>query len=299
MSSHAVVATGVEKSFDGETVLEGVDLTVEAGETLVVMGPNGVGKSVFLSCLAGSERPSSGSVEVLGRPANGRHGDVSLLLQDALCLERLTGRENIAFYRRLRPGFTDEWREYASRLDIAADLEKRVEDYSGGMRRKLELTIALSVDAPIYVLDEPTAALDLAVIQEVHALLREKRRAGKTVVIASHLPMDADVADRLAFLTADGIVATGTPEALLESVPPVLTTADTNARTLATVVDGGRLYESDGSVRGLLTRGTSEDEADAIAEEHGLERTPATYTDLFNYQTNRSPPTNETADRGQ
>jgi len=141
------------------------------------MGANGVGKSVLLSCLAGGERPSAGSVDVFGEPATTRADTTSFLLQDALALEKLTGRETIHFYRRLHPAFTDDWRTHVERLGLADDLDKSVADYSGGMVRKLEFTIAASIDVPLYLFDEPTAALDLATIPAVHELFREKQAA--------------------------------------------------------------------------------------------------------------------------
>ncbi|MFP8954681.1 ABC transporter ATP-binding protein [Natrialbaceae archaeon A-arb3/5] len=289
-----ITATDICKSFDDEdAVLDGVDLTVRDGETLVLMGPNGAGKSVLLSCLAGGDRPDSGRVDILGSPATDRDDTTSFLLQDALAHEKLTGRENIAFYERLHPNFT-EWSEYVDRLDLDGDaLAKTVEDYSGGMVRKLELAIAASIDAPIYLFDEPTAALDLTAIGTVHELFREKRDAGKTLVVASHRPMDADVADRIAFLADGRIVETGTPEDLLASVPPVLETGVTNATALAEAV-AGEPYAVAGSVRGFLPRARERSGSDfvaVIARETGID--PAdlstvepTYTDLFNYYTN-------------
>lgn len=292
MNEIIVAASNVHKSFGEEEILDGVDLNVETSETFVLMGPNGVGKSVLLSCLAGSNQPSSGTVEVFGEPAIGSRGETSFLLQDALCLDRLTGRENIRFYSQLHPDFTDEWHEYVSRLGITDDLEKRVEHYSGGMRRKLELTIALSIDAPIYILDEPTAALDLSVIQEIHSIFREKQRAGKTLIIASHLPMDAEIADRISFLTADGIVGEGTPEILFSAMPPVLATVDTNTNNLAAVTVNGKVFETEGGCRGFLSTDTTESEATTITQERGLEVVEPTYTDLFNYWTEHSSATN-------
>jgi len=107
------------------------------------MGANGVGKSVLLSCLAGSERPSAGSVDVFGEPATTRADTTSFLLQDALALEKPS-----IHYRRLHPAFTDDWRTRRARLLAADDLDKSVADYSGGMVRKLEFTIAASIDVP-------------------------------------------------------------------------------------------------------------------------------------------------------
>ncbi|QCC58374.1 ABC transporter ATP-binding protein [Natrinema thermotolerans] len=294
-------ADGVSKSFGDDGVLEAVDLIVEAGELLVLMGPNGVGKSVLLSCLAGSQRPSAGDVEVFGEPATARADTTSFLLQDALALEKLTGRENVNFYRRLHPQFTDAWRDHVARLGIADDLDRPVADYSGGMVRKLELAIAASIDVPLYLFDEPTAALDLATVPTVHELFREKRAAGKTLVVTSHRPMNADVADRLAFLAGGRIVATGAPEELLASVPPVLETRAANASALAAVADG-EPFAVAGNVRAVVPSeyGAAADPEGVLADlaaETGIDRADLsivepTYTALFNYYTNGVPTTN-------
>lgn len=302
MTDPAAIADGVRKSFGENGVLEAVDLTVEPGELLVLMGPNGVGKSVLLSCLAGSQRPSAGDIEVFGEPATARTDTTSFLLQDALALETLTGRENIDFYRRLHPQCTDEWRDHVETLGIADELDKSVADYSGGMVRKLELAIAASIDVPLYLFDEPTAALDLATIPTVHELFREKRAAGKTLVVTSHRPMNADVADRLAFLADGRIVATGAPEELLASVPPVLETRAANASALAAVADG-EPFAVAGNVRTIVPReyGDAADDPEGVladlAAETGIDRADLsivepTYTDLFNYYTNGIPTTN-------
>jgi dienelactone hydrolase len=144
----AVETRNLTKSFgDNPAVFEGVDLSFRRGETTLLMGPNGSGKTVLLSCLAGGLRPSAGSVSVLGdRPGDAR-SQLVFMLQDGLAVDELSGRENAAFYTALHPGATDRWRAVADRLDLDA-LDRRVADYSGGMRRKLELALTLSVDVP-------------------------------------------------------------------------------------------------------------------------------------------------------
>ncbi|WP_345782510.1 ABC transporter ATP-binding protein [Halostagnicola sp. A-GB9-2] len=289
MSQPSVLAEGVEKSFGDERVLEGVDLAVESGELLAVLGPNGVGKSVLFSCLAGSQHPSAGSIEVLGEDPTARSDTTSFLLQDALCVDRLTGRENLRFYEQLHPNFTDDWREYVELLEIDADLEKPVEDYSGGMVRKLELAIALSIDVPIYLLDEPTAALDLSMIQVVHGLIREKQADGKTIIVSSHRPMDADIADRIAFVADGRVVTTGTPDTLFDSVPQVVETTLSNSEQLASVVVGGEVFQGNGTIRGFLPADDQQPESEtnaALESNQALEVVDPTYTDLFNYYTN-------------
>lgn len=281
MSDPVLVAEDVSKSFGADAVFEGIDLTVDAGEIVVLMGPNGTGKSVLVSCLTGGLVPSEGSVEIVGDPPAARPGTTSFLLQDALCLDRLTGRENVAFYDRLNPSFTDEWRTLVEEFGIDDQLDDRVDHYSGGMRRKLELAIALSIEAPLYVLDEPTAALDLTMVNEVHHRLSALRDRGKAVLVTTHLPMDADVADRIVFFTDEGVAATGTPEAIRSSVPPVVETSLGNTDAIADDVIDGQVFRGDGVVRGLL-----DPETDPSAVVDGLADarvTDPTYADLFNY----------------
>lgn len=296
MSASVVVAENVRKRFGDDSILDGVDLAVEEGEILVLMGENGVGKSVLLSCLAGSEPLSEGTIEVCDTPEAGRNGTASFLLQEAMGIDRLSGRENLSFYSRLHPRFTDEWREYTERLAVADDLDKRVEHYSGGMLRKLELAIALSIDVPVYFLDEPTAGLDLSVIQTVHAIIREQRAADKTVVVTSHLPMDADLADRIAFLRAGKIVATDTPESLMASLPPVVRVSGTEAASMLTDhVVGEELFSDGGEVRGFLREDYKMSDIEAALGDTAQSasgpdslaavETKPTYTDLFNYYT--------------
>lgn len=281
MSERVLVAEDVGKSFGEDAVLSGINLTVEAGEIVVLMGPNGTGKSVLASCLAGGLVPSEGTVEILGETPGARPGMTSFLLQDALCLDRLTGRENIAFYDRLNPSFTDEWQTLIEKFGIDDQLDDRVEHYSGGMRRKLELAIALSVEAPLYILDEPTAALDLTMVSEVHHHLSSLRDRGKAVLLTTHLPMDADVADRIVFVTDDGVVATGTPEEIKSAVPLVVETSLGTADAISDKVIEGQLFRGDGVVRGLLDSKT--DPSTVVEEVPDARVTDPTYADLFNY----------------
>ncbi len=283
MNGPVLAAEGLGKSFGGDVVFDELDLTVEPGEVVVLLGPNGTGKSVLASCLAGGLSPSEGTVEVPGGVPATTPGATSFLLQDALCLDRLTGRENVSFYDRLNPSFTDRWRTLVEAFGIDDQLDDRVSQYSGGMRRKLELAISLSVEAPLYVLDEPTAALDLTMVREVHHQLSKLRDRGKAVLMTTHLPMDADVADRIAFMTDAGIVATGTPAEIKSSVPSVVETSLGNADAIADDVIDERLFRGDGVVRGLLA---STADPSAVADGvSGVRVTDPTHADVFNYYT--------------
>lgn len=285
----AVRARGIEKSFGSDGVLDGVDLDVRENEILVLLGPNGVGKTVLLECLAGSTTPTSGEVGLFGRPAAEDDGEcLSFLLQDTMAVETLTGEENVGFYRRMHPGFTDRWGAYLDRLELTDDLDKAVEDYSAGMVRKLELSLTMSVDAPLYLLDEPTAGVDLSMIQRFHDIILDRYESGATFVITSHRPLDAELADRIAFMRDGAITAVGQPGELMRSVPPVLRVTGSSAMAAAEeYVRAGQLFRTGAAARGFIGVGATVDDVreavDTEAEGVRVERDEPTYTDLFNY----------------
>ncbi|WP_277556178.1 ABC transporter ATP-binding protein [Halobaculum limi] len=283
----AVEARGLAKSFgDGPPVFSGVDLTFQRGETTLLMGPNGSGKTVLLSCLAGGLYPSAGSISVFGEQPPDARSQLVFMLQDGLAVDDLSGRENAAFYTALHPGATDRWREVADSLELDA-LDRRVADYSGGMRRKLELALTLSVDVPLYLLDEPTAALDPTTVERFHAMLDDLADAGRTVVATSHSPRDLRAADRLVFFDSDGIVADGEPSALREATPPVVVVEDGPGDELRPVLREDRLFDTDAGRRGFLE---ADADPEAVADRPGVRAVEAaTAPDVFNYYVHIQP----------
>lgn len=288
--SPAIESRGVAKRFGADGIVSGADLAVEEGEVLLLMGPNGVGKTVLLSCLAGSQEPTEGTVEVLGRPVEEDGGDsLTFLLQDSMAVETLSGRENVGFYSRLHHQFTDRWHEYVDRLGLTGDLDKRVEHYSEGMKRKLELALTMSVDVPVYLLDEPTAGVDLTNIQRFHDIILEEHEAGKTVVVSSHRPLDANIADRVAFMPDGKVSTVGDPDELMAAVPPVVRVTGSEAMRTAENYVQGRLFPVGGEARGFLADDVAFRElTGAVGGEH-VERIDPTYTDLFNYYVHVEP----------
>jgi ABC-2 type transport system ATP-binding protein len=285
----AIRASGIQKSFGSDGVLDGVDLDVRENEILVVLGPNGVGKTVLLECLAGSATPTSGEVELFGHSAAVDDGEsLSFLLQDTMAVETLTGEENVEFYSRMHPAFTGRWEAYLDRLELTDELGKAVNDYSAGMVRKLELALTMSVDAPLYLLDEPTAGVDLSMIQRFHDIILDCYEDGATFVITSHRPLDAELADRIAFMRDGKITAVGQPGKLMTSVPPVLRVTGSSAMAAAEgYVRAGQLFRTGAAARGFLAEGVSVDDVreavDTDTEGLRVERDEPTYTDLFNY----------------
>jgi ABC-type multidrug transport system ATPase subunit len=278
----AISVRGLRKGFDSDEVLADIDLEVPRGEITLLMGPNGVGKTILLSCIAGGLHPDEGDISVFGAPPEEADERLSFMLQDAMLVDELTGRENVAFFRDLHPQSTDELDDILDRLDFEMDaLDKEVGDYSGGMERKLELAISLSVDVPLYLLDEPTAALDMTTVEQLHSLLATRREAGETVVISSHLPTDADLADHIAVVTENGISAVGPPETLLEAVPPVVLAE--GPVDISEQVRDGRLFEGEIHRRGFLRENVDPEAVTATDGGTAVQVREPTYTDLFNY----------------
>lgn len=280
MSDPIVRVEDVDKSFDGSTALAGIDLNVYPDETTLLLGPNGSGKTILLSCMAGGLTPSSGEVSVFDCDPSDASPALTFMLQDSLAFPNLTGRETIEFYADLHPHATDEWRNLAARLDIEEDLNRQVDEYSGGMVRKLELVVTFMTDVPLYLLDEPTAELDMTTVDTVHSIIEERREAGKTVVVSSHLPVDTQLADRIAVIREGELVTTGRPTDLMADVPPVVATDSAAPTTeLRDCVRAGRLFEQRDGVRGFLPATV---DGETVRAHGGAVESPGV-GDLFNY----------------
>lgn len=251
-------------------------------EITLLMGPNGIGRTILLSCIAGGLHPDAGEIGVLGVAPEEAGRRLSFILKDAMLVDELTRREDVAFFRHLHPRSTETPDDILERLafDTGA-LEREVGDYSGGMKRKLELAIALSVDVSLYLLDEPTAALDMTTVERVHVMLVEQRAAGETILVSSHLPADADPADHIAVVTEVGISATGSPTELLETVPWVVLSG--GSADITGAVREGRLFEGELRRRGFLREDTDPKTVAATGQGAAVEVREPPYTDLFNY----------------
>jgi ABC-2 type transport system ATP-binding protein len=282
MSQPVVSVCGVQKGFGNGDVLADVDLDVPAEEITLLMGPNGVGKTILLSCIAGGLFPDSGEISVLGEAPDAVDESLSFMLQDAMLVDQLTGQENVDFFRDLHPQSTDRLVPILERLDFEIDeLEREVGDYSGGMKRKLELAISLSVDVPLYLLDEPTAALDMTTVETVHSLLAERRDAGDTVLLSSHLPTDAELADHIAVVTESGVSAVGSPADLAAAVPTVVLAEGTT--DISEYVRDGRLFEDEIYRRGFLRPETDPETVRSGGDATTVQVREPSHTDIFNY----------------
>jgi Cu-processing system ATP-binding protein len=199
------------KRFGALTAVASLDLEIGAGEVVALLGPNGSGKTTSLKAAAGLVSPTSGEVRLDGRSAADPDARriLSFLPQRVSFPEALSGREVLEFYRSLRavpPARVDDVLKFAALNGSGA---RAVGQYSGGMVQRLGLAVAMLPDAPVLLLDEPTAALDPEGLCAFYGLVGRRRSEGKTVFFTSHHLGDVErLADRFAVLVAGRLVAT-------------------------------------------------------------------------------------------
>jgi Cu-processing system ATP-binding protein len=207
------------KRYGPHRAVEALTFDVQAGEIVALLGPNGSGKTTSIKAAAGLIRPTSGEVRLgePGRPATDPQARriASFLPQKVTFPESLSGREVVEFYRALRRAGherTDAVLRFAS-LNGAGD--RLVGTYSGGMVQRLGLAVAMLPEAPVLLLDEPTAALDPDGLGAFYELLEQRKRAGATVFFSSHQMGDVErLADRFAILVEGRLVAAFTQREL-------------------------------------------------------------------------------------
>ncbi|HEX2339474.1 MAG TPA: ABC transporter ATP-binding protein [Vicinamibacterales bacterium] len=200
------------KRFGAHRAVEDLTLEIRSGEVVALIGPNGSGKTTSLKAAAGLLRPTAGRVLLgsPGRPATdpAARRSMSYMPQRVAFPESLSGREVLEFFRSLRntdPDRIDQVLRFSS-LNGASD--RHVGTYSGGMIQRLGLAVAMLPDAPILLLDEPTAALDPDGLCAFYGLVEQRKRAGKAVFFTSHQIGDVErLADRFAVLVEGRLVA--------------------------------------------------------------------------------------------
>lgn len=304
-----VTAESLARSFGAIEAVAGIDLDIEKGEIFGFLGPNGAGKSTTVRMLTTLLRPTSGKGTVAGHDvvddADAVRRAIGVALQDAAIDPLMTGRELIRLQAVLHGIGKAETAEREERLLSTVGLTKaadrRVATYSGGMRRRLDLALALVHEPQVLFLDEPTAGLDpnsrLALWDEVRKL---NSQFGTTVFLTTQYMEEADrLAARIAIIDNGRIVAEGTPAKLKGEVgAPSLRVSLQNPgdkeRAISALLDfGNEVPDSDGYVSIRLSGGASKVGAvsraldDAGLEIEGLELHAPSLDDVFQEATGR------------
>ena len=225
----AIDAIGVERRFQGTVALQGFDLRVRAGTVCALLGPNGAGKTTAVRILTTLLRPDAGRVTVAGcdvltDPLGARYR-IGLVGQNASVDEILTGRQNLVMFARLyhlpRAAARARADELLERFELTDAADRSVSEYSGGMRRRLDLATSLILLPPVLFLDEPTTGLDPRARADVWASIRSMVGSGTTVLLTTQYLEEADqLADQVVLVDAGRVVAHGTPDELKARVGP-------------------------------------------------------------------------------
>jgi phospholipid/cholesterol/gamma-HCH transport system ATP-binding protein len=227
----------LKKSFNGQPVLNGVNLKIRDGELLAIVGQSGVGKSVLIKMLIGIHQPDDGKILIQGE-------DIIEICKDDVCslrerfgvvfqggalFDSMTVFENVAFPLQERTRLEedvirDKVTNALEEVGLRGVEDKYPAELSGGMKKRVALARALITEPSIVLFDEPTTGLDPIILRSIHNLIKEAHfRYGFTGVIISHeIPEIFEVADRIAMLYDGRIVEAGTPEEIVGSDNPVV-----------------------------------------------------------------------------
>ncbi len=213
-------AERIRKSFGGKTVLDGVTLSVGAGELMALLGPSGCGKSTVLRVVAGLLRKDSGKVRIGGRDMENtpaRERGVGFVFQDYALFPRMTVRENVAFGLRIRGVEAQERNRRASEIldlvGLSEEADRPVDRLSGGQRQRVALARALAVEPSLLLLDEPLSALDVKVRERLRREIKTvQKKVGITALVVTHDQEEAmELGDRIAVMNEGRIEQVARP----------------------------------------------------------------------------------------
>jgi ABC-2 type transport system ATP-binding protein len=282
-----ILVRDLHKRFGHSTALDGLDLSVHAGEVHGFLGPNGAGKSTTIRVLLGLVKADSGTASVFGRdpwrrPAT-TNADIAYVPGDVALWPNLTGGETIDLLLSLRSGADAGERE---RLisDFDLDPRKKARSYSKGNRQKVALVAAFARSAALYVLDEPTSGLDPVMEAVFRAEIRRVRSAGATVLLSSHMLAEVEqLCDRVTILREGRTVQATTLTDLVREASTTFSVTGVRLEAIAGI-EGVSVIESSPAALRFEARGEALPAVlTALDREHAmsLTATPPTLETLF------------------
>ena len=200
----------LSKSFGEQKVLDKIDFKLESGEIVGLIGPSGSGKSTLIKTMLGMEKADEGEALVLDYKMPKREilSNIGYMAQSDALYEMLTGYENLDFFGKMKGVPSDKLKkeiEYIAEIvDLTNDLKKLVSKYSGGMKRRLSLAIALIGSPELLILDEPTVGIDPSL----------RRDNGVGILVTTHVMDEAELTDKVGLLLNGNIIAFDTPQQL-------------------------------------------------------------------------------------
>lgn len=219
MAQEIINLSDVKKSFGSQPVLKDVSFQVHGSEIVGLIGPSGAGKSTIIKITLGMEKADGGQATVFDTVMPNREllANIGYMAQTDALYDALSGRENLTFFAKMKNVTSDvvtEINHVAEVVDLTNDLDKRVSGYSGGMKRRLSLAIALLGAPELLVLDEPTVGIDPSLRQKIWAELTRLRDEGRAILVTTHVMDEAELTDRVALLLDGSVIANDAPKAL-------------------------------------------------------------------------------------
>lgn len=223
MGNVAVEVKGITKKYGRNIAIQGLDFTIETGEIFGLFGPNGAGKSTFISILATLCKPTSGDILVNGLSVCGQpdkvKAEIGYVPQDIALYPMLSGKDNLDFWAGIYGLRGNLKKERISEAVAIVRLEDRIKDrvseYSGGMKRRLNIAVSLLNHPRVLVMDEPTVGVDIQSRRYILDALAGLKKEGRTIVFTSHYIDELEtLCDRIAVMDKGKILASGSAEEL-------------------------------------------------------------------------------------
>jgi len=215
---YAIFAEKLTKNYGNKAVLKNVDLKIEEGEFYALMGPNGSGKTTLASIMASVRSPTSGIIEIYGKKPENAKESIGYVPQENFSSPMLTGKENLLYFAGLLGYSTNEAKriveELLQKVGLLDDANKRVSNYSGGMRKRLEVATILFPNMKLLILDEPTTGLDPSARRKFLGMIQALRNERTTILLITHIGADAELASRVGLIDEGEIIAEDDPETL-------------------------------------------------------------------------------------
>ncbi|WP_386084588.1 ATP-binding cassette domain-containing protein [Weissella cibaria] len=224
---YAVEINGLTKTFGQQTAVDQVSFNIKRGEVFGLLGPNGAGKTTTLRMMTTLLQPTSGDIKIFGHDVKTESQTVRSLFgltgQYALVDEDISARENLMIFSRLNGLSRQEAKartaELLEEFSLVNSADKAISNFSGGMRRRLDLAVSLITRPALIFLDEPTTGLDPRTRTQMWATIRQLVAAGSTIVLTTQYLEEADeLADRIAVIDHGKLVSIGTPAELKAQV---------------------------------------------------------------------------------
>jgi len=224
MNESAITIENLTKKFEDKTAVEDLSLKVFKGELFGLLGPNGAGKTTTISILCGLIKPTSGSAKIfdydIQKETQKVKEQIGVCIQETAIYPYLTGIENLELFGKLygmnKKTIKERSNMLLTNMALKEDAKRVTAKYSGGMKRRLSLALALIHDPQIAFLDEPTIAMDPQSRHAVWDFIKEQKTKGKAIILTTHYMEEAEeLCDRIGIIDRGRLIALGTPKELI------------------------------------------------------------------------------------